>query len=94
MTRSYLLNGQVIHTEEVSNQVTTDPTSEIRKVGSKIPSPTKPSPGESVSEKPTDAPINEVPSLNVEEKDVTTTVAEPYTRERVESDSLPVAKSR
>ena len=92
VTRSYLLNGQVIHTEEVSNQVTTEPTSEIRKVGSKIPSPTKPSPGESVSEKPTDAPINEVPSLNVEEKDVTTTVAEPYTRERVESDSLPVGQ--
>ena len=94
VTRSYFLNGQVIHTEEVSNQVTTEPTSEIRKVGSKDPSPTKPSPGESVSEKPTDAPINEVPSLNVEEKDVTTTVAEPYTRERVESDSLPVGQTK
>ena len=94
VTRSYILNGQVIHTEEVSNQVTTEPTSEIRKVGSKVPSPTKPSPGESVSEKPTDAPVNEVPSLNVEEKDVTTTVAEPYTRERVESDSLPVGQTK
>ena len=94
VTRSYILNGQVIHTEEVSNQITTKPTSEIRKVGSKVPSPTKPSPGESVSEKPTDAPINEVPSLNVEEKDVTTTVAEPYTRERVESDSLPVGQTK
>ena len=94
VTRSYILNGQVIHTEEVSNQVTTEPTSEIRKVGSKVLSPTKPSPGESVSEKPTDAPINEVPSLNVEEKDVTTTVAEPYTRERVESDSLPVGQTK
>ena len=92
VTRSYILNGQVIHTEEVSNQVTTEPTSEIRKVGSKVLSPTKPSPGESVSEKPTDAPINEVPSLNVEEKDVTTTVAETYTRARVESDSLPVGQ--
>ena len=68
VTRSYILNGQVIHTEEVSNQVTTEPTSEIRKVGSRVPSPTKPSPGESVSEKPTDAPVNEVPSLKVEEK--------------------------
>ena len=94
VTRSYILNGQVIHTEEVSNQVTTEPTSEIRKVGSKVLSPTKPSPGESVSEKPTDAPVNEVPSLNVEEKDVTTTVAEPYTRERVESDSLPVGQTK
>ncbi len=94
VTRSYILNGQVIHTEEVSNQVTTEPTSEIRKVGSKVLSPTKPSPGESVSEKPTDAPVNEVPSLNVEEKDVTTTIAEPYTRERVESDSLPVGQTK
>ncbi|QRO06623.1 gram-positive signal peptide, YSIRK family domain protein [Streptococcus oralis] len=94
VTRSYILNGQVIHTEEVSNQVTTEPTSEIRKVGSKVLSPTKPSPEESVSEKPTDAPVNEVPSLNVEEKDVTATVAEPYTRERVESDSLPVGQTK
>ncbi|WP_180364433.1 G5 domain-containing protein, partial [Streptococcus sp. HMSC072D07] len=43
---------------------------------------------------PTDAPVNEVPSLEVEEKDVTTTVAEPYTRERVESDSLPVGQTK
>nr|MBU6827225.1 G5 domain-containing protein [Streptococcus oralis] len=94
VTRNYFLNGQVIHTEEVSNQVMTEPTSEIRKVGIKVLSPTKPSPGESVSEKPTDAPVHEVPSLNVEEKDVTTTVAEPYTRERVESDSLPVGQTK
>ncbi|WP_419579774.1 G5 domain-containing protein, partial [Streptococcus oralis] len=94
VTRSYILNGQVIHTEEISNQVTTEPTSEIRKVGSKVLSPTKPSPEESISDKPTDAPVNEVPSLNVEEKDVTTTVAEPYTRERVESDSLPVGQTK
>ena len=71
-----MVNGKVERSQELSNEVTTPAVSEIVTVG------TGP-----VSEKPTDAPVNEVPSLEVEEKDVTTTVAEPYTRERVESDT-------
>uniref|UniRef100_UPI000A8AC8AF G5 domain-containing protein n=1 Tax=Streptococcus cristatus TaxID=45634 RepID=UPI000A8AC8AF len=81
--RQYIVDGKVERIQEISNEVTTPAVSEIVTVGT-----------DPVSEKPTDAPVNEVPSLNVEEKDVTTTVAEPYTRERVESDSLPVGQTK
>ena len=94
VTRNYLLNGQIIYTEQLSDQVTSQPISEIRKVGSKVLSPTKPSPSGPVSAKPSESPVHEVPSLDIEEKDVTTTVTEPYTRERVESDSLPLGQTR
>ena len=75
VTRNYLLNGQIIYTEQLSDQVTSQPISEIRKVGSKVLSPTKPSPSGPVSAKPSESPVHEVPSLDVEEKDVTTTVS-------------------
>ena len=94
VTRNYLLNGQIIYTEQLSDQVISQPISEIRKVGSKVLSPTKPSPSGPVSAKPSESPVHEVPSLDVEEKDVITTVTEPYTREQVKSDSLPLGQTR
>ncbi|HFI0724930.1 TPA: G5 domain-containing protein, partial [Streptococcus suis] len=77
VTRSYTVDGQVVKTEEISNEVTTDPRPKIVQVGTKV-----------VEEVPKDAPSLELPSLDIVERDTTRTDPVAYETQEVPNSEL------
>ncbi|HEM5089473.1 TPA: G5 domain-containing protein [Streptococcus suis] len=77
VTRSYTVDGQVVKTEEISNEITTDPRPKIVQVGTKV-----------VEEVPKDAPSLELPSLDIVERDTTRTEPVAYETQEVPNSEL------
>ncbi|WP_153056544.1 G5 domain-containing protein, partial [Streptococcus suis] len=73
----YTVDGQVVKTEEISNEITTDPRPKIVQVGTKV-----------VEEVPKDAPSLELPSLDIVERDTPRTEPVAYETQEVPNSEL------
>ncbi|MGT2718795.1 G5 domain-containing protein, partial [Streptococcus oricebi] len=83
ITRQYESNGELVHSEEISNQITKEAVKEIIAVGTGT-----------TSQVPGDAPKHELPEAVVTSKDVTTVESLPYQTEQVETDELAQGQSQ